>query len=539
MCDTAEPLLEAPPRARAIARSALAEARVELVCGVRAGALADGRLALSDGSFLAVETVLWASQVVGPPMLAESGLICDEAGCVVVDAGLRSRGHDVVFAAGDCAAIATAPRPKSGVWAVRAGPHLAENLRRVGRGLRPRAWRPQTTALAIVGLGHGRAVAWRNGFAVSGRLVACYKSWIDGRFLRRYAPASLPHRVARDEPALVSLDPADLAVLSGPTQAQATPPPFRRAPPPSSQPASRQVPDQAPVPADGEPPAPAGAALIQHATYLSAPLNDPFNVGRLGAAHALVRLHAAAARPWTAIAIVTPPAAPPEAARADVIALLQGAAAVLAADGAALLDCTTTQSGTPALSLVLTGRAAPARGEEAALRPGDALILTKPLGSGIILEGNRRGLAEARWLLAALEAMVASSAAAAAILRQHGATACAAVAEHGLLGTLASLLRDANLAAVLSPDAIPALPGARALARRGVARAAADENRRAWLDPPDWPDLALLADPQIAGGLWRACRRHTHPPASPPCARRAMPRPASARRRRGGSTHRG
>jgi selenide,water dikinase len=63
------------------------------------------------------------------------------------------------------------------------------------------------------------------------------------------------------------------------------------------------------------------------------------------------------------------------------------------------------------------------------------------------------------------------------------------------------LLRDANLAAALAAEAIPALPGARELTRLGVARAAAAENRQTWPDPPDWPDLALLADPQIAGGL--------------------------------------
>jgi selenide,water dikinase len=490
VCDTADPLPEAPPRARAVARAALAEARVELVCGVRAGAQADGRLALSDGSFLAVEAVLWATNVGGLPLLAESGLICDAAGCVLVDASLRSRGHDFVFAAGDCAAIATAPRPKAGVWAVRAGPSLARNLRRVARGLRPRAWRAQATALAIVGLGHGRAVAWRNGVAVAGRLIARYKDWIDGRFMRRYARAGLPRRAilalgtVRAERVLVNLDPADLAVLSGPS-----------------------VP-----PAHGAAPSPAGTGshagagsiatgLTQQATYLPALLNDPYGFGRIAAAHALVRLHAANARPWTAVAIVTPPAAPHDQARADIMALLQGAAEVLAADGAALVDCATATGSESGLSLVLTGQAAPASGEVASLHPGDALILTKPLGSGIILEANRRGLAEARWLLDALEVMTASSAAAADILRQHGAATCAVVAEHGVLGTLSALLRDANLAAGLFPDAIPALQGARELARQGIEQTAATENRQAWPDPPDWADLALLTDPQIAGGL--------------------------------------
>lgn len=479
VCDTEDPLAEAPPRARAIARAALAEARVELVCGVRAGARADGRLALSDGSFLAAEAVLWATNVVGPRLLADSGLICDEAGCVVVDASLRSRGHDVVFAAGDCASIVGAPRPKAGVWAVRAGPRLAGNLRRVARGLRPRPWRPQAEALAIIGLGHGRALAWRDGVAVSGRLIAWYKDWIDGRFLRRYGPAGLPRLAARAEPEQVRLDPADLAVLASPS--------------PPSGPPSRAVHGGA---ADG-----ADNALIQQVIHVLALLNDPFNFGRIAAAHALVRLHAAGVRPWTAVAIVTPPVGEAAAAREDVLALLQGAAEVFAADGAALADCATATGGAPGLGLVLTGRPVPSRDTDASLRPGDALILTKPLGSGIILEGNRRGLAQARWLLDAVAAMTASSAAASRIVRQHGATVCAAVAEHGVVGTLASLLRDANLAAVLSAGAIPALPGARELAVLGVVRPSSEENRQAWPDPPDWADLALLADPQIAGGL--------------------------------------
>ncbi len=175
---------------------------------------------------------------------------------------------------------------------------------------------------------------------------------------------------------------------------------------------------------------------------------------------------------------------------------------MLAADGALLVDCATAAGGAPAVSLVLTGRTLLTRntalrpGDAArfgdALRPGDALILTKPLGSGIILEGFRRGLAEARWLLDAVASMTASSAAAVRLLRQHGATACAAVAQHGLVGTLASLLRDANLAAVLTADAIPALTGARDLAALG--RGA----RRGRREPPGLARSAGLAGPCAA-----------------------------------------
>ncbi|HLJ05895.1 MAG TPA: FAD-dependent oxidoreductase, partial [Acetobacteraceae bacterium] len=125
VCDTAEPLAGAPSYARSIVRTALVNANVELACGVSALDLADGRLALSDGSFLDVSTALWATGVVGPAILAAAGLACDAAGCVRVDITLRSLSHDFVFAAGDCAAIEGNARPKAGVWAVRGGPPLA------------------------------------------------------------------------------------------------------------------------------------------------------------------------------------------------------------------------------------------------------------------------------------------------------------------------------------------------------------------------------------------------------------------------------
>jgi selenide,water dikinase len=124
VADAAEPLAGAPSFARSIARTALVDAGVELVCGVQAGALANGRLALSDGSFLEAATALWATGVVGPAFLAASGLACDEVGCIRVNASLRSISHGFVFAAGDCATIEHGARPKAGVWAVRAGAPL-------------------------------------------------------------------------------------------------------------------------------------------------------------------------------------------------------------------------------------------------------------------------------------------------------------------------------------------------------------------------------------------------------------------------------
>jgi selenide,water dikinase len=109
---------------------------------------------------------------------------------VRVDAALRSVSHPNVFAAGDCAAF-DPPRPKAGVWAVRAGPMLARNLRRAATALPLRPWRPSSFGLTIVGLGDSHAVAWRGrfvlgGLGLSGRVAWWWKNWLDRRWLRRY-----------------------------------------------------------------------------------------------------------------------------------------------------------------------------------------------------------------------------------------------------------------------------------------------------------------------------------------------------------------
>ncbi len=182
-----EPVAEAPLAARRAVAAALRAAGVARCDGVTALGWADGDLALSDGRRIGCAAALWASGIVGPEFLAVSGLACDAAGCVRVDSSLRSLTDPRIFAAGDCAALADGGRPKAGVWAVRAGPALADNLIRAARGHAVRPWHPQLAALVILGVGGGRAVAWRGRFSLAGRLPARCKHWIDRRWIKRYA----------------------------------------------------------------------------------------------------------------------------------------------------------------------------------------------------------------------------------------------------------------------------------------------------------------------------------------------------------------
>ena len=484
VCDTPEPLGAAPPYARRVARAALVDADVELACGVRAISLANGRLTLSDGSDLEVSTALWATGVVGPALLAASGLACDEAGCVRVAATLRSVSHDFVFAAGDCASIEGNPRPKAGVWAVRAGTPLADNLRRAARGHALRRWRPQRDALAILGLGDDRALAWRNGLAISGKPIWRWKDWIDRRWIRMYQEPMAP--MSSDDPMRCGGCGAKVGaeVLAG---ALANLPRL----PGADVLIGLDAPDDAAVMLP-----PPGMAVVQSVDYFRAFIDDPYVFGQIAAAHALSDLHAMGARPWTALAVAAVPYTSSDKMRTELADMLAGATEVLAADGCALVGGHSAEATEPALGFAVTGLIEPSRlMRKSGLRVGDALVLTKPLGTGIVLAGHMRGLARAAWLQAAIDSMRMSNAAAARILQAHGAVACTDITGFGLAGHLMEMLRASDVAASLWPDRIPALPGALELVAHGVESTLAPENRRVLNGP------ALLVDPQTSGGL--------------------------------------
>ena len=142
--------------------------------------------------------------------------------------------------------------------------------------------------------------------------------------------------------------------------------------------------------------------------------------------------------------------------------------------------------------------------------PGDALILTKPLGTGAIFAAAMRGQARGRWLKSALASMTRSLGLAADMLRAAGAHAMTDVTGFGLIGHALEMARAGQVGIRLYPAAVPALDGALSLLADGIASTLDPENRRALRmvgDDGGWagrPELDLLVDPQTAGGLLAA-----------------------------------
>src|SRR5437763_8348194 len=435
------------------------ERNIRAVTGNPVARVEAGRLVTEDGSEIEFDEALWVTEAAGAPWLAETGLPLDKRGFLLIDDRLRSPADPAVFAAGDIATMPAHPREKTGVYAVRAGPPLADNLRRVLAGRRLRRWRPQRQALALIGTGDRRAIASRGRQEAYGAPLWWLKERIDRRWMRRYT----------ELPAMAADDDAD-AMRCGGCAAKVPADVLGRVMARLDAKTGDNVaiglgdPDDAAlISFPGAPP------LLQTVDFFRAMVDDPYLFGRIAATHALGDIYAMGGVPETALAIATLPPARPPIVEHDLFHMLKGGAEVLEAAGSVLVGGHSAEAAELGLGFAVTGRTRPGRLlRKGGLRPGDRLLLTKPLGTGVILAAEMRGLAAARMVSGAVAAMLQPAAAASACLAAHGATACTDVTGFGLLGHLLEMLGASGADVRLDPDSIPALDGARALLAGGL-----------------------------------------------------------------------
>jgi selenide,water dikinase len=492
----------------------LARRGVDVVVGARVVRVSPGCLHLADGVTLALDEILWVTAAGAPPWPRAAGLAVDDRGFIAVHPTLQSVSHPDVFASGDVAAVAAHPRPKSGVFAVRQGKPLERNLRRRLRGRALAPFTPQTRFLSLISTGDRVAVASRGGWAFGGRAVWWWKRWIDRRFVRRYTrlPAMPVPPGPRIDPALaddaVRADLATASMRCGGCAAKIGSDVLDRvlarvrAAPPAGVVVGLDAPDDAAVIVP-----PPDRLLVQSVDFFRAFVDDPYVFGQIAANHALADVLAMGADPHTALAIVTVPFAPDAKVEELLTQVMAGAVTALGRDGAALVGGHSTEGSELALGFAVQGVVArDAVLTKGGMRPGDRVLLTKALGTGALFAADMRAAAKGRWIGAALTAMVQSNRDGARCLARHGATAMTDVSGFGLIGHLVEMARASGVEVVLAPGAVPALPGALDVLARGLVSSLQRANLRARhavraLGAVDDPRIALLFDPQTAGGL--------------------------------------
>lgn len=166
----------------------LARQQIDVVTGAEVARIDGDTVHLADGRTIASDFTVLATGAAAPAWLRDSELALDARGFIEVGATLQSTSHAEVFAAGDVATLTASPRPKSGVYAVRAGPPLAANIARMLAGQPPLDWHAQRHALMLLACGRRHAIATRGGWLLKGDWVWRWKDAIDRGFVRRFDP---------------------------------------------------------------------------------------------------------------------------------------------------------------------------------------------------------------------------------------------------------------------------------------------------------------------------------------------------------------
>ena len=244
-------------------------------------------------------------------------------------------------------------------------------------------------------------------------------------------------------------------------------------------------------------------ALVFTVDFFPPVVDDPRTYGRIAATNALNDVFAMGGRPLLALSVTAFPEELPTEVLGEVLA---GAAEVTREAGAILAGGHTIRDAEPKYGLAVVGTVHPdGIWRKSGARPGDAVLLTKPLGTGLVLQAVRDGRAPEGALDAAIEAMTALNRDAADALRSFSPNAVTDVTGFGLLGHAHETAVRSGVHIALDAEALPALPGALELASEGV-RTGGDRRNREFAGPhvssTASPELEALAyDPQTAGGL--------------------------------------
>lgn len=480
-------------RARSLARHALGEAQVMVIENTLARRVTPSAIELADGRSIPADGVLISTKAKAPDWFAGTDLPRDAGGFLAVKPTLQALDDDDVFAVGDCAAVLAHPREKSGVFAVRQGPVIANNLRLRAMGRTARPFMPQRRFLSLISLGGKDAIASYGPLAASGAWAWRWKDHIDRAFMDKFnmPPSMTSGQTHGSESALDAMRCGGCAAKVGPvTLARA----LDRL--------GKAARDDAAIIDEG-----GGTLRLETVDFFRAVWPDPYALGEIAATHALSDIFAMGGTPRHAQAIAVLPFSRPRIVEEDLFQLLAGARAVFDREGVDLIGGHSSEGAELAIGFALSGGVPRERLlRKGGLKPRDKLILTKPVGTGILFAAEMRGLANARAIAAALAGMRRSNRTAADCFARHGATAATDITGFGLAGHLLEMLEAPGLSAGLVLEEVPTYPQALALARSGAASTLLPENlalaHRLTCDPPlSAVVLALLFDPQTSGGL--------------------------------------
>ena len=479
------------PRTIQVVERELQRRGIDVRHGGRVIGLSGLDLTLDDGGILTADVVIWVTGACPPPLLEQVSLPKSASGFLRVHNTLQSVGDPSVFVVGDSADMDSETFDRAGVYAVRQGPILWQNLNCSldGRGLI--AYQPQRDFLRLLATGDGRAIAQWKWFSGIGAHWWRLKDRIDSKFMHMHRPSGAMKSPARMsshdavvETSAAKSEPTKMRCrgCGGKTSARVLHRVLQklRAEWPSAAHGFLQSDDTALLPNA------AGANAVS-VDFFPAFLDDPWLTGRIAAIHALSDLWASGVQPTSAVAMVTLPEGSIDRQSEMLHHVLSGAVRELMAANAILVGGHTTNGEELAVGFTVFGNTHGGTTDrlplsKARLRPGQKLVLTKPLGTGVILAANESGRAESRSMSAAIDMMLQSNQLASIIAIEAGVAAATDITGFGLAGHLLEMCQQSQVSVDLYVDSLPLICGAARQILNGIQSSLFDENRAAVQD---------------------------------------------------------
>ena len=439
----------------------------------------------------------------GPEWLKGSGLPVNRDGRVKTDNSLRVVGLEGIFACGDCAVIKGSNRPASGVWAVRAARPLADNLEASCRMGSLRNWKPQRSALQLIGNYQGEAWAkWWGWCSPATSHLWKTKQYIDKHFIQEFRTPVMTNEeqmACRGCAAKLAAVPLMSALKR--------------------------------VALDGQPEdaveifSENNCNLLQSVDGFPALVSDPWLNGRVTTLHACSDLWASGAVVSNAMATIVLPMTTNKVQQEWLVQTLGGIKSALKEQGAVLLGGHTMESRnipqkptSLGIEIALTINGKTNRvWSKSGIKKGDQLLLSRPLGTGILFAGTTKGETKAGEIDKAIKEMNRCQGYLLKHLKRKESSihACTDITGYGLLGHLGEILQShPEITVHLDCSRIPAYKGVMRLLKKGVRSTLAPQNRAAWRligtkvqfsKEPSIELMELLVDPQTCGPLLVAC----------------------------------
>ena len=488
-----------PDKVKDAAEAALAKAGITLHPEFRVAEVQKDGLIATNGKRVSLDKSIWCTGAAAAQWLSDTGLAVSEKGFISVNSFLQSESHNNVFAVGDCSDMHSDPRPKAGVYAVRQAPFLADNLRAIYANKPLKPVKLQTDFLSLLSLGERKAVGCRGGYTASGSWVWKLKDHIDQKFMRKLNQPG--EKMAMPMPASEVMHCAGCGSKLGPDIIAGNLSQLQIFDNPSVTPALGRAEDASLWQVAN------GKLAVQSIDGFRSFSNDYGRFGKICVNHALSDLYAMGATPVSAQVWINLAHAHPRIQKRDHKLLMSSISEALNEQQVTLAGGHSSEGLETHVALVANGEVAASNAySKSAIRAGDVLVLTKPLGTGLILAADMQAKAPAVATDAAFASMLQSNAQAAQQLHNHSVSAVTDVTGFGLIGHLLEMLDGTDHTASLALDDIPFLDGAFDLAAQGY-RSTLYPHLQNYLlqchvaEGAEPYRLDVLLDPQTSGGL--------------------------------------